>query len=104
MTLTFSRFCAPIIMLATLASGANATDATTEVERQLLVRIAVELEYLKALADKAAAASDPTRRVRFDYDALISDMSEIQGAIERHADRPQRSPRTVAPLKTSNTP
>src|SRR5690606_13093293 len=74
-----SRFCVPIIMLAALATSARATDAATEVERQLLVRIAIELEYLKSLADKAQSASDPARRIQFDYDTLISDLSEIQG-------------------------
>jgi len=99
-----SRFCVPIIILATLATSARATDAATEVERQLLVRIAIELEYLKSLSGKAQEASDPARRIRFDYDALISDLSEIQGAIERHAERPQRSPRSVTPLKMSSNP
>lgn len=99
-----SRFCVPIIMLAALATSARATDAATEVERQLLVRIAIELEYLKSLADKAQSASDPARRIQFDYDTLISDLSEIQGAIERHAERPQRSPRSVTPLKMSSHP
>lgn len=104
MTFHLSRFWAAVIILATLATRVDATDSATEVERQLLVRIAMELEYLKSLAGKAQAASEPARRVRFDYDALISDLSEIQGAIERHAERPQHSPRSVAPLKTPNTP
>lgn len=82
-----------------IAAAASATDATTEAERQLLVRIAVELEYVQALANTALGASDPDRRVQFNYAALISDLQEIQKAIERHADQPQRTPRAIPPIQ-----
>lgn len=82
-----------------IATTASATDAATEAEQQLLVRIAVELEYVQALANTAQGASDPDRRVQFNYTALISDLQEIQAAVERHADQPQRTPRAIPPIQ-----
>ncbi|MCR6651432.1 MAG: RAQPRD family integrative conjugative element protein [Cellvibrionaceae bacterium] len=87
-----------------IAATASATDTTTEAERQLLVRIAVELEYVQALANTALSASDPDRRIQFNYAALISDLQEIQAAVERHADQPQRTPRILTPVKKHYTP
>jgi RAQPRD family integrative conjugative element protein len=84
---------------ACIATNTFATDAATETERQLLIRIAAEIEYVKALANTAQAASDPARRIQFNYADLISDLQEIQAAVERHADQPQRTPRAIPQIQ-----
>ena len=88
-----------LAIMALFATTAHATDATTESERAILIRIAAELEYLQSLATKAQASADQGARVQFDYPAFFNDLKEIQSSVERHAAQPQRTPRQIAPLK-----
>lgn len=80
------------------APSALAGDSASETERALLIKAASELEYVKALLSKAEMARNKKSRIVADYPNLNADLSEIQAAIERHANTPKRSPRKVNPL------
>lgn len=104
MKLPFWSQLVGVVTGACMAANTFATDTATEAERQLLIRIAVELEYVQALATTAHAASDPAARIQFNYTDLISDLKEMQAAVERHAEQPQRTPRSITPMKMRYTP
>lgn len=89
-----------VVLFSSLFLSAQllARDATTEEERAILIRMAGELEYLQELAQKASTSADPNARIVFDYSALSADLAEIQRAIEQHAMKPNRSPRSVKSL------
>ncbi|BCD97763.1 RAQPRD family integrative conjugative element protein [Marinagarivorans cellulosilyticus] len=83
--------------------SAIASDNASESERALLIKAASELEYIKSLLAKAEQARNKKSRIRADYANIDADLTEIQTAIERHANTPKRSPRRVNPLKKHYT-
>ncbi len=74
-------------------------DATTEPERQYLVRLVAQLDEMQRLASKASENADPYARVTLDYVALQKDLKEIQRAIQQHVTQPSRSPRRLPALE-----
>jgi RAQPRD family integrative conjugative element protein len=87
------------LMLSFAMNVANAQDA--ESEARFLIAITHELENLKALSHKAAASSDESQRIQFDYQALQRDLEDMRRAIETHVNTPSRSPRLIGALNTS---
>ena len=74
-------------------------DATTEPERQYLVRLVAQLDEIQRLASRAADNADPYARVTLDYVALQKDLTEIRRAIQQHVTQPERSPRRLPALE-----
>ena len=68
-------------------------------ERQVLARIAHEIEAIQPLIRKAASQANPDTRIRFQYDWLHQDLDQIQRGIREHIDAPRAEPRTFPPLR-----
>jgi RAQPRD family integrative conjugative element protein len=75
----------------------------SEAEKRYLIAITVEIDNVKALAQKAAATANEQDRLQFDYAALLRDLQAMEMAIEQHVKEPSRSPRTTGALVTHYT-
>ena len=73
--------------------------ADTDAEREVLARIAHELDALEALIRKAESQAEPDARIHFRYDWLRQDLSRMQQGIQDHIDAPRAEPRTFPPLR-----
>lgn len=73
--------------------------ADADAEREVLARIAHELDALEALIRKAESQAEPDARIHFRYDWLRQDLSRIQQGIQDHIDAPRAEPRTFPPLR-----
>ncbi|MCP5408953.1 MAG: RAQPRD family integrative conjugative element protein [Chromatiaceae bacterium] len=72
--------------------------ADADAERELLARIAHEIEAIQPLINQAASQANPDTRIRFQYDWLRQDLGRIQHGIREHIDAPRAEPRTFPPL------
>ncbi len=84
------------LLVATAASAAHAGDDDTE--REMLARIANELQHLQVLVTQAAQSAPPAARVKFRYDWLERDLQMLRDGVMQHVDAP-RQPRPVPPLR-----
>ena len=73
--------------------------AYADAEREVLARIAHELDALEALIRKAESQAEPDARIHFRYDWLRQDLSRMQRGIQDHIDAPRAEPRTFPPLR-----
>ena len=73
--------------------------ADADAEREVLARIAHELDALEALIRKAESQAEPDARIHFRYDWLRRDLSRMQQGIQDHIDAPRAEPRTFPPLR-----
>ena len=73
--------------------------ADADGEREMLARIAHEIEAIKPLISRSASQANPDARVRFQYDWLRQDLDQIQLGIQDHIDTPRAEPRTFPPLR-----
>ncbi len=78
---------------------AQFVNAYADGERELLVRIAHEIEAIQPLIDQASSQANPDTRIRFQYDWLRQDLDQIQRGIQDHIDAPRSEPRTFPPLR-----
>ena len=81
---------------ATAATAVHAGDDDTE--REMLARIAHELQLVQAMVTDAARSAPPTGRVKFRYDWLERDLQLLREGVMQHVDAP-RQPRPVPPLR-----
>ena len=91
----------------TLALALFLTPATTvwsqqkgESEREVLARVAAELELLEQLVDRAEARADDGARVYVSYEALRRDLRAVRDGLHTYIDGPRLQPRTFEPLST----
>jgi RAQPRD family integrative conjugative element protein len=68
-------------------------------EREVLARIAHEIETIGPLINQAASQANPDARIRFQYDWLRQDLDQIQRGIQDHIDAPRSEPRIFPPLR-----
>ena len=73
--------------------------ADADGEREVLARVAHELEALEPLIGQAEAQADPDARIRIRYDWLRQDLSRVQQGIWDHIDAPRAEPRVFPPLR-----
>ncbi len=73
--------------------------ANADGEREILARIAHEIELIQPLINQATSQANPDARVRFQYDWLRQDLHRIQHGIQEHIDTPRSEPRTFPPLR-----
>ncbi len=85
-------------LLALLASAAAVAHADDETEREMLARIAAELQQVQAMVTEAARSAPPTARIKFRYDWLQRDLQMLRDGVQQHVDAP-RQPRLVPPLR-----
>ena len=67
-------------------------------EKQVLNRLARNLEELNALVNEAEHSAVADSRIRFDYQQLRNDLFAITHGIRTHIRLPDYSPRSVAPI------
>ena len=87
-------------LLALLAScaAAAAQAGDDETERELLARIASELQQVQAMVAQAAQSAPLAGRVQFRYEWLQRDLQMLREGVLQHVDAP-RQPRPVPPLR-----
>ena len=73
--------------------------ADSDGEREVLARIAHEIEAIRPLIRQAASQANPDARIRFQYDWLRQDLDQIQRGIQEHIYTPRAEPRTFPPLR-----
>jgi len=73
-------------------------NADADGEREVLARIAHEIESIHPLISQATSQANPDARVRFQYNWLRQDLDQIQRGIQHHIDAPRSEPRTFPPL------
>lgn len=73
--------------------------ADADAERELLARIAHELEAIEPLITEAETHSNPDARICFQYDWLRQDVERIRLGIQEHIDAPRAEPRIFPPLR-----
>ncbi|MCB1868970.1 MAG: RAQPRD family integrative conjugative element protein [Gammaproteobacteria bacterium] len=88
-----------ILGLLGTALPVQLANADADGEREMLARIAYEIESIKPLIRQAAAQANPDARIRFQYDWLRQDLDQIQQGIQEHIDTPRAEPRTFPPLR-----
>ena len=69
------------------ASTPAAADA--DAEREVLARIAHELEALSPLLEEAESQANPDARIRFRYDWLRQDLARVRLGVEEHINAPR---------------
>ena len=74
-------------------------NADADGEREVLARIAHEIETIQPLINQAESQANPDSRIRFKYDWLRQDLDRIQRGIQEHIDTPRAEPRTFLPLR-----
>lgn len=74
-------------------------NADADGEREVLARIAHEVEAIQPLIRQAESQANPDTRIRFQYDWLRQDLDQIQRGIQEHIDTPRAEPRTLPPLR-----
>ena len=74
-------------------------NADADGEREMLARIAHEIEAIQPLISQAASQANPDARIRFQYDWLRQDLDRIRLGIQDHIDTPRSEPRTFPPLR-----
>ena len=88
-----------ILGLLGTALPVQLANADADGEREMLARIAYEIESIKPLIRQAAAQANPDARIRFQYDWLRQDLDQIQQGIQEHIDTPRAEPRSFPPLR-----
>ena len=73
--------------------------ADADGEREVLARIAHELEATESLIAEAESQANPEARIRFQYDWLRQDLERIRLGIQEYIDAPRAEPRTFPPLR-----
>ena len=74
-------------------------NADADGEREMLARIAHEIEAIGPLIDQATSQANPDARIRFQYDWLLQDLDRIRFGIQDHIDAPRSELRTFTPLR-----
>ncbi len=88
-----------VLGLLSTALPVQFANADADGEREVLARIAHEIEAVQPLIRQAASQANPDARVRFQYDWLRQDLDQIQHGIREHIDAPLAEPRTFSPLR-----
>ncbi len=73
--------------------------ADADGEREMLARIAHEIEAIRPLIGEAESQANPDARIRFQYDWLLQDLDRIRLGLQDHIDAPRSEPRTFPPLR-----
>jgi len=68
-------------------------------EKERLLQLAQELDFLLQSVSRAEDAAPAGGDVLFDYAALRADLRLVRRAILDHASEPSRRPRQLAPLR-----
>ncbi len=91
-----------VIAAALMATSALATAAPANgwQEREQLELIRKQLQAVHAAVAQAEVVADPSRRLRFDYDALKADLTEIEVGIEHYLTTPME-PAEINDLSTN---
>lgn len=80
-----------VLMLVVLVFSSSAAVAGVWEERALLERYLEQSQSLKVtLLAQAEGSQDSTARIRFDYDALLSDLGDVESKIEHYLNSPLR--------------
>ncbi len=89
------------IVLFTLC---NVSKANTEQMNSTLNRMNRILNQINPLINLAQQQQDPNARVKFQFDALRSDIASIQEGIEQATQRVSIQPRVITPLSGDYLP
>jgi RAQPRD family integrative conjugative element protein len=73
--------------------------ADVDAEREALANIIHELNALDPLIKRAEANADQDSRIRFRYDWLRQDLTQIKGGVQSHIESPRTQPRSFPPLR-----
>ena len=82
-----------------LVFAAAALQADRDAERSALSRLAIEIERLEPLIERAKNESEPNARVRFRYDWLRRDLNEVKTGIDAYLTDAEFTPRTFDSLQ-----
>ncbi|MCP4993677.1 MAG: conjugal transfer protein [Gammaproteobacteria bacterium] len=88
-----------VIGLLGTAPPIQFANADADGEREVLARIAHEVEAIHPLIRQAASQANPDTRIRFQYVWLRQDLDQIKRGIQEHIDTPRAEPRTFPPLR-----
>lgn len=73
--------------------------ADADGEREVLARLANEIEALEPLVAEAEQQASTDARIQFQYAWLRQDLSRVRSGIRDHVDTPRAEPRSVPPLR-----
>ena len=88
-----------LLLLGLIGTALPIQFANADGEREVLARIAHEIEAIRPLIRQAASQANPDTRIRFQYDWLRQDLDRIRLGIQDHIDTPRSEPRTFPPLR-----
>lgn len=88
-----------LVILLAVATATTQAVADADGEREVLARLAHEIEALAPLVAKAEAQAEPDARIRFRYEWLRQDLERVRAGIQAHIDAPRAEPRKVEPLR-----
>lgn len=88
----------PLLLLSLLLCQGAATDDTLSGEDRALLAIDRHLAELMTLIEAAEQSADPDARIRFRYDWLRRDISNVRKGVQAHIHRPLAEKRTNAEL------
>jgi len=87
------------LMAVTILMSVTPVMAQEDLEREYLALLANEIDALEAILHKAELNQDKDARVKFQYDWLRSDLTQMKQGVLAHINAPRNQPRKVAPLK-----
>jgi RAQPRD family integrative conjugative element protein len=91
------RVFAAVVFGSHLAASPAVADV--DAEREVLSRVAQELESLDPLIRAAESQADPDARRGFRYDWLRQDLERVRQGIQDHIDVPRAEPRSFPPMR-----
>lgn len=79
-----------LVTAAVLSTAVISTTAQADVwaEREALAQVASEISALERLVNDASQLNENDSRVKFNYDALMQDLSVIRAGINTHLSQP----------------
>lgn len=92
-------FLIPVTLASVLLLSAATMQADRDSERAALSRLVAEIERLEPLIARAESEQDVHDRVRFRYDWLRRDLTEIKSGVEAFLNDAEFTPRTFEPLQ-----
>jgi len=88
-----AAFC--LVTWVALPGSATLAQQTSETEREVLARLAGEIDHLAPLIETAKARADQAARLQFDYPALRRDLGTLRTRIDTYLAGQRRQPRSL---------